>query len=343
MDQSIFESPLFILGLQRSGTTWLTNIFDSSPDTLLFFEPFAPKYNLFEHFPHEFFYVDSPSPFLSNLLKENIPNLINYKSVLFRRGDINHFAFNTERILMHAILKFDRIFRSSRLQFAHQYQLLNLNRFNDKDLFFQKNKVCKQLVIKELRLGGKVKLIKDTYPDARFILIVRHPVAVVHSMLTWIKKGHLGELRSGINIYFECIENQTVYQPYLDKINYCRNKDMTYKLALFWLINTEIALSQLKDYKNARIVIYENLAKNPLRVVQELYDFLELDVESQVENYLEKSTTQASPKTGIIETVRQSKTYYAKWQNQVSKPTQQAVLEIVEGNGLLPEIEKNYV
>ena len=343
MQQSfLYESPVFVLGLQRSGTTWLANIFDSSPETLLLFEPFAPQYNIFEQFPHEFFYVAPPSPFLSNLLKEKLPDLVNYKSVLFKRSDIGYLAFSAERFIMRSLLQMDRIVRSSRLEFARQYQLLNLNRIDDKDLFFPKRKTSKTLVIKELRLSGKVDLIAHTYPKAKFILIVRHPVAVVHSILTWFKKGHLGELRHNLDIYAECMASQVVFQPYLDKIEFCKNKGIEYKLALHWLLNTEITLKQFKENDNAKIVIYENLAKNPSSVTQDLFKFVGIKFEHQVEIYLNQSSTNSLIKTGVIDTVRKSATYYKQWQNQVPKSIQQAVLEIAGDSVLLPEIERCY-
>ena len=343
MQQSFsVDAPVFVLGIQRSGTTWLANIFDSSPETLLLFEPFAPRYNIFKQFPHEFIYIAPPAPFLGNRIKEKLPELVDSKSVFFKRSDISYLSFAFERFVMRSLLQVDRVIRSSRLEFAHQYQLLNLNRMNDRNLFFPKDKIPKTYVIKELRLNSKVDLLAHTYPNAKFIFIVRHPVAVVHSILTWFRRGHLGELMSNLDIFADCMASQVVFQPYLDKIEFCKNRGAEYRLALHWLLNSEIILKQFEKNTRTRIVIYENLAKDPMTVIRDLFDFAGLELDLQAEKYVNKSSTNSLAKMGVIDTERKSATYYKKWQSQVSTSVQQAVLEIVGESQLLPRIESFY-
>ena len=336
------DNLIFVCGNQRSGTTWLANILDSSPETLLLIEPFAPQYNLFKQFPHEFIYVKPPSPFLSELLRKNVPRLINYKSVLFRRSDIGRLAFHFESYVMGFLVMANRVLRSSRLDFASNYQLLSLNRVPKRDLYFPKHAAPKAWVIKELRLSGKINLIASTFPSAKFILIVRHPVAVVNSVLTWFERGHLGELKQNMDTYLEHLESQCAFQSYAEKIEYCKGKSIEYRLALYWLINNEIILKQFAGIENTEVVLYENLAQNPGEEIKKLFEFAGLTFDAQVADYIRKSSSRSVKRVGVVNTNRISSEYYRQWQSQVSESLRQAVLDITDESELLSKIERCY-
>ena len=95
---SLPESLIFILGIQRSCTTWLANIFISSPDVLLFMEPFSPPYGIFPDPPHHFYFLERSSSFLDNLLCQQMPGrLLRYKSRVFQKSMTHPFWFRFER------------------------------------------------------------------------------------------------------------------------------------------------------------------------------------------------------------------------------------------------------
>ena len=91
------KSLVFILGCQRSGTTWLANIFDASPDTLLFMEPFAPGYKIFPEFPAASIFLDNSSSELNHLLKVDMQaRIYQNKSLLFGKSKMNPNLFHIE-------------------------------------------------------------------------------------------------------------------------------------------------------------------------------------------------------------------------------------------------------
>ena len=101
------NSIVFILGCQRSGTTWLANIFDSSPDTLLFMEPFSVPYGIFPDFPESSYVLERTSPFLDNYLHHEVVRLIlHYKTLVSRKSLYDPNWFRIERFLAHLILRY---------------------------------------------------------------------------------------------------------------------------------------------------------------------------------------------------------------------------------------------
>ena len=335
---------LFILGNQRSGTTWLSTIFDASPDTLLFVEPFAPQFKLFSTWPHEYLFINPDSATLQQILHAELPNLISRKSFFYKRPDISRSQFLFETWIMELFFKMNLYLRSDRLRFAFQYHLLNLNRIrNQKTLFFQKSSSPSTWVIKDLRLSAKVSLLAEAYQSAAFILIARHPVAVIASILDWFDRGNLQELHANVQFYLDAIETQAIYTPYLDKIKRFKNGSLIEKLAIYWMITNETTLAQFETIANpSKLLIYENLASNPKATVEELFGFAQLPLTAPVQDYISFSTTGSPAKAGAVVTSRHSQTYYKQWRDKVSPELRETVLRVVENSPLFDQIEAVY-
>ena len=103
------ESLIFVLGCQRSGTTWLANILDSSPDILLFMEPFSIPFNIFPEFPEPSFFLDHSSPHLDHFLQTEFPTrLMQYKTLISKKSLYDPARFQMERRLLRIGRKQER-------------------------------------------------------------------------------------------------------------------------------------------------------------------------------------------------------------------------------------------
>jgi len=338
--RSLPESLIFILGCQRSGTTWLANIFDASPHTLLFIEPFSPPYGIFPEFPGTSVFLEESSPELDHLLTTEMPErLRRNKAFLFARSATDPKWFRRDRFLASTARKYGRGWLRRR---SCKFELLNLNRTDRSYPIYPKESDPPAWVIKELRLAGKLPALMNAFPDAHFIVIMRHPCATVLSILDWFDKGSLGELRRDLETYLEDVDAQPVSLPYKNEIALCRNEGLIHKIALYWRISYETIFEKLKGYSPAHLVIHEELATQPIETVRRIICETDISWSPSLDEYLQYSTSTETEQPGPITTRRESATYYKSWKDRIPENTRRAILEITEDSYLMPLFEPFY-
>lgn len=338
------EVMVFILGCQRSGTTWLANIFDACPETLVFMEPFAPEYTIFPEFPKTNEFIEASPPSLTRFLRVEMPKrLLASKSLFFYKSMINPTWFRVERLLDRAFNKVwwgvpDRLQKRIR-----KFELLNLNRMDDNTLLYPKNTRPSVSIIKELRFAGKIPILQNAFPETNFIVIIRHPCATVYSILKWFERGRLVELRRDLETYLDKAEVQNVSKPYRNLLKRCRNGNMAHKIALYWRISYETMFRQLKKYSSFQFLVYEQLALQPKETVTQIFKQLGIPYSLSVDEYLFFSTHASVDMSNPITTLRKSSTYYRSWMDEISRTTERAVLEITGDSFLMPYFEPYYL
>ena len=337
METTLFpESLVFVLGSQRSGTTWLANIFDANPETLLFMEPFAPSYGIFPEFPEASYFLESPSPQLDHLLRVEMPTrLLRHKSLLFRQSMTDPGWFRLERWLSRRLTGGSMLVPNRLRKYALKFKALNLNRMEDSYPLYTKTSQPPFWVIKELRLSGKIPILRHSFPRAHFIMIARHPCATVHSILSWFERGVLGELRRDLETYLEKIEVQTVSRPYRDLIVRVRNGDLAHKIALYWCVSYETMFRHLQGYSSFQFLVYEQLALQPQETARLVFRQAGIPWSHSADEYLSYSTKAQQQDPGPITTIRESTTYYRSWMKEISESTRQAVLDITGDSFLI--------
>ena len=77
----------FILGCERSGSTWLSNVLDAHPDIEFFMEPFADYADLFPGFAGRNLYIEHQSDAMADVLSDGYENLLRNKYFLFYRRE----------------------------------------------------------------------------------------------------------------------------------------------------------------------------------------------------------------------------------------------------------------
>lgn len=125
------SSLLFVLGIQRSGTTWVANIFDASPDTLLFMEPFAPACGLFPDFPETGYFLNSAPPAITRLLRETMYRRLYRRKFLFLHRSLRSPSyFRFERGIARMAERFSKFAPWQLQRRVLQFSQLNLNRLD---------------------------------------------------------------------------------------------------------------------------------------------------------------------------------------------------------------------
>jgi hypothetical protein len=333
---------VFVLGCQRSGTTWLANLIDASADVLLFMEPFAPQYHIMPEFPESSYFLETPSPYLTHLLQNELPRRLQaYKSLVFSRSKTEPGWFRIERWLAQVVLR-------SRLPIiqsnARKFTLLNLNRMDAAYPLYPKKHDLAVWAIKELRLAGKIPVLLHAFPSAHFVVIIRHPCANVQSIVQWFERGRLGELKNDLNTYLDKIAAQKVAAPYYHLIERCREGSLAQKVALYWRISYETICKQLADHPGTHLLVYEHLATRPTEALQHIFRRIEIPWSDTLDDYIaySSSTTPEQATTNAINTVRQSETYYNAWTQKIPETMRREVLEITGDSDLMVHFEPYY-
>ena len=334
----------FILGTQRSGTTWLANIFDSHPDCLHYYEPFAPGYGIFPYFPGEFVYLEPPATRLAARLRHDLPRLVSKRSILFDPVHESHRQFAMEAWLMVHIEEWARRAKLSPPAFAAQFNLLHLNRIGQHPFaYFPKSDHIRVSAIKEVRLYFKLQFLAETFPDARFIHVVRHPAAVVSSMMNFIQRGRLVEIRDHINDFTGVVAAQPRFENYRPLLERIQRGTLPEKLAAYWRVANETLADDANKVGNRALhLVYEDLATDPLSRVGELFRWCGLSMPPSTDAYVRDSSTSRSERKTVLDTNRVSATYYRDWVGKAPAEVLNAVDTVCLDSPLMREFHPFY-
>lgn len=298
----------FLLGCERCGSTWLANVIDAHPDAELYMEPFADYAGLFPGIPERFVHVSSGREDLSQTVRRHYRTLPDSKyPLLYRRGRPLRLKDMDDKLV--------RLFEwSSRLLHRRtplsvlRYRLLQLHtQETPLDCQARKARRSKLLVTKELRLNFKVRLLCDAFPGARFLVLLRDPVAQLASVLRLMTQDRLGELRRALGSFDRLLAAQDQLRPLADALPSRTTGETTSPCALarWWYASYTVLLRDLEEAGAPHQVLYhDKLARTPAESTVILFAFLGLKLEPSVERYLQWSTSGTSPENSFVGTQR---------------------------------------
>ena len=312
--QDVSSGPhVFILGVERSGSTWLSNIFDSSEETLFFMEPFASFNKVFEGFPGRLLHASQADPFLKEVIQEGFEKLYACKYPLFDY----HGAASWERRLTYQVLQAHAsIARTLRMPPPipyTRYQQINLNRLKNPALPQQKAEAFEKVVTKEVRLNFKVKLIAEVFEGSKFIVIIRNPLSQVHSILKLIDRGSLPQLRQSLYAFNDYSRSNGRFDKYRKVEAFAGDRSLLERAVNYWFVNYNTLIEDLEatgaDY---RVVRHEELSEEPVALARELFSFVGVEFGEATKRYIQRSTTGKKEVASPVDTTRSSRAYYAR-------------------------------
>ena len=261
--------PVFIIGHWRSGTTHLHYILAQDK-----------KFSFLEAFQAFFFRTALvSSSFMKPLLNKLMPKTRPQDNI-----EINASAPTEEE---HSLTNLTHrsgmqsFFFPKNISYFNEYNVFettkeNINKWKQVYDVMLKNIAYyngdqKQLLLKNPHNTGRIRVLKEMYPNAKFIFIHRNPYEVFnstkHLYQTTIKSQFLQEFTE---------------QDIEERVLYCYEKTM------------QAYLEQKKsiDKSNILEVSYDDLSKNPMECLNDIYTKLDLgnfsEVKSSFENYLSK-------------------------------------------------------
>lgn len=328
----------FVLGCERSGSTWLSNVLDAHPDVEFFMEPFADYANLFSGFPNRNLHVDNQSGGLADVVSEGYGKLRGRKYALFYKPGRHAYWQKFDRSLVATYSRIGKWSTFGPSLACQQFELLNLNR-KSVPLAVQNRKNPSPLiqVTKELRLNFKAGLLHKAFPDAKIIIAVRHPGAQVTSIQRLMNKGHLGELQRSLLSLYPSLRASSFFDSYSQHYDCLDQTSFGYEaLLLWWLINYQTVISDCQRYGlNHKIVFHEELSDAPLKHFKSICEFLELPYKDEVGAYLDHSTNASAQRdvyeaVSALDTVRDSSAHSRKSIEDISDDVQRSVSKLYE-------------
>lgn len=302
---------LFILGCERSGSTWVSNIIDSHPDVEFFMEPFADYANMFPGFPERNYYLSDANKYLISLVRDRYSQLFHLKYLLNKRGGKPFFS-NLDKFVVNCYNLISRLIRVRYPVKVDQFTSLNLNR--KVSYPFRKNKEIQLVAMKELRLNFKVGLLSTVFPNARFLIIIRNPGAEISSIIRLMNQGHLGELKKSLISLPEFIYGISRFEKYrllFDKDDWGQSiEDM---LIAWWIVNYDVLIEDCKKYNvNYKIMYHEDISEDPDVKSKDIFKFVGLEPTSEVKKYVNESSHDQHKIKSAVDTSRNSVDYYKK-------------------------------
>jgi hypothetical protein len=312
---------LFIVGMTRGGNTWLGKIFDAHPDVL------------YRHEPDSILKTKTVPAFCGDQDVEHyLPAAKTYFDAVFRVRTSK--AIGTFPVLPKSYHSFSQHqLKRAMVVGAKGFEKLGFlsSFFRDLPLPEMTGRVRVHHVVKSIAALGRMNLFSRLYPEARIILLLRHPGGQVASALKAIASDKIDgqpPATEDWGIYQDLAETEQGRRHGLTLASF-KESDPVERLAWRWAISNDKALEDLDGQKNVRVVRYEDLCNFPVTVSRSLFAFAGLDWHPAVERFVQRSST-ANEANTYDRVIRDSAKTAAAWRRKLD-PQQAALIDKVLG------------
>ncbi|MEX2649680.1 MAG: sulfotransferase [Alphaproteobacteria bacterium] len=309
----IGHAPILIFGLPRSGTSWIARIFDSHPDTL------------YRHEPDDRF-LDSGLPVAPD--PESIAPVADRARAYLE----SCLALSHEKHVGSPPY-WPKSYRSTTVEAARTtliYGLKGLSRLAPglagivpiPDLVRSRDYGRVRLVWKSVVATTQLSAYARLLPEARCILILRHPGGQFVSRMRGMQQGHLPSVPASA----ATDKNQRarwLLEPILRR-DFGRRYGLNWddveragpweRAGYAWAIQNQVVMDGMEGLGNIRFVRYEDVAVEPERAARDLFDFTRLEWCEQTAAFVRASSAGTrrgnDPYFGVY---RDSRSQIDKW------------------------------
>jgi len=309
-----------ILGGPRSGTTWLSKIFDSHPDVLYRHEPDLVVID--EVVPHicpaggEAAFVAATRTYFRDLL-----DLRTLKTA----GSLPVFPKNYEsaplRLARQASIGALRAIRGV-------LPVATVNRWPVPERFDPARQADIHYVIKSVASLGRAGLLAQALPEARIILILRNPLGQVASRLRGLKDGRLERRERDLAL----LETEQARRFGLTEQRLLSCSEAEY-LAWEWAVLNHKAAEELDGLPQARSLRHADLVREPLAQSRALFAFAGLSWQPATEEFIRLSTSHDGPE-GYFQVMRDASKVLDNWRTQLTQAQQEEIRAVVAATPL---------
>jgi hypothetical protein len=322
------QQSVAVIGLGRSGTTWISKVVDSSPSVFYLHEPDYVK--KVECVP----YVSESEDFeiWGRYLKQyvaNLPSACSSRSVLKRPffpkeylGTLPaHWSF---RVFQWRLRLDQLLFRANDRCPARHWPKAVDN--------------AKVMLWKSVDLAGSIGTILRALPDQKVLHSIRHPCGFIDSVLRGEKKGYLESTipaSEDAGLFDFAMRTKVAQRLGLRTADWLKFSKVE-RLAYFWLCINEQAAEDAQGCKNYMEVYFDEFCLNPLEYAKRIFAFLGMEFTPQTQQFLSSSTSSKSNKYYSVS--RQSDEVPQTWKRHLDRESIDTILRIANSMPHMAEV-----
>lgn len=165
-------------------------------------------------------------------------------------------------------------------------------------------------------------------PEARYIFILRHPCGQIASFLAGVA-GHRFQ-GTGVEAgqLIDVAAAEAIARDRGITAAAFRDLPTAAKCAWAWLAFNEPAVMAMQNLPNTRIVIYEELCRDPQTAARDLFDVTQLSWSHQTSRFLRVST-QTDRSYDYYDVFRTTNQVAERWRKTMSREDQAAVRDVI--------------
>lgn len=279
--QSEYGAPILVVGMPRSGTTWLAKLFDSHPYTLYLHEPDS----------HVRITAASLSP-----AERDYDNLTvavrEYLAATLSRRDLK--AIGKLPLFPKAYQTGYRYYLRSAMVLGNKLASRWGISFQVPDLSKPKLRSSVRPVWKSIEATGRAGLFAR-HLGGPTVLLLRHPCGQINSTLQ-------GESQQQFSSEATAAGDYGVFEQLLDSapdigcdidLETLKSLSPVARLAWRWRLINDKAVMEAERNPAMKVVLYEALCSEPESVLRELFAHCDLQVEQQTLDFIAASTSQS--------------------------------------------------
>jgi hypothetical protein len=300
---------ILILGSPRSGTSWLAKIFDSHPEVL------------YRHEPDEVASIPAQAQPTSQLLMLLMERHVRAaaKRPWFRK---TWRPYHRE-ILRHAL--------AAGISLAERVQLGKIMGFRLPDMIALASWGRVRAAVKLVNWDGSH--IADSIPGTRTICILRHPCGQIASVLQGLAANRFvlnhpaGETVNWLQLGRRLAARNGIGTATFSSLSPAGQH------AWEWRAFNEPIADELHRLPNSRVILYEDLCRDPETVTRQLFSFAGLEWNEQTASFLSAST-QFDGAAGYYDVFRATRSVTDRWRTTLPQADQEAIRTIIRDSPL---------
>ena len=307
---------IFIFGMPRSGTTWIGKIFDSHPDTLYRHEP--DSWGLLNSIPlmasveHAEKYAADVRNFCGRLPGMKLTKVAASTPI---------FPKNYYSPLRHQLFRLNVLVVKAAAKLFGEQPVYNLIRAEDMGDI--------RVVWKSIESLGRVGVIERATQPCFGIHIARHPCGYVASVLRGEAQQRFTSDVSAsedMGLLALCLDTDTARQHGLT-LESLKRMHPVERLAWRWVLFNAKAMQDIEGESNCMTLRYEDLCRDPRGIAKQLFDFTQLQWNSQTEKFVSQSTAKNDGRYYSV--VKDPLKAATKWKDELSAADIDRIFSIV--------------
>lgn len=310
------KGPILLFGMPRSGTTWLGKLFDSHPDTLYRHEPDTWRRLDIPRYPSP---ADS-AEYERELQRfmEEMPDFsalrVAGKLPLFPKAYLSRPRQALMNASVHLAQAGSRVYSGFPV-LLHQ----------SGEGYPQRRTVWKSIASL-----GRTGVVLDALPAATGIHILRHPCGYIASVMRGLRGKKFSDNTSTSEDYgiFKAAVGTPLGDAYGLSMDGLAAMKPVQRLAWQWVLINEKALIEGGPSGRMLCMRYEDVCREPLARVEQMFAFTGLTMPEQTRAFVEASTTHT--KNGYYSVFKDPLASAMRWQEELDPEITASIMAIVQ-------------